>query len=801
MKRRTFLRRTGLVLGTLGIGEASLSLLGDRYYQVLAQPTRRKLALLVGINQYASSQDSPVVLPTLRGCLTDVQLQQELLHYRFGFQAADILTLTNEAATEQNVLDAFLTHLVQQAQPGDVVVFHFSGYGGQVKVSPDGAVQNSLAPADSLLPLGEVPIVNDVLESTLALLVRSLPTRQVTLVLDTSYQAIDIPAQGNLRLRSRPEPTLAFANFAELELQQRLLKTLPHTNTNGKNLERLSQLPAVVLRSSALPGQPGATAFEVQWHGFSAGAFTYGLTQHLWQVTEPQTRYVDLQPITSWVDQLTGTAQQPQWLGISPQAPGTSIYHLSTSLPEGADGVVTAVEGNGQEGVVWLAGLPASVLEHYESSSQLSLIPIGEEDPLTNHQADIQARGSQTLQIKEHSGLSAKVKLLQSASSDQQLRLQVGQWVQETVRVMPQRLGLAIALDASLQRIERVDATSALASIPYISAVVSVDQPADFLLSRVPDPITAQMQLAALPDNSATHSALSDLSSLSSGYGLLAPDRVLIASTVGEKGEAIKIAARRLVPQFQMRLTAKWLCLIANPTTSRLGVQASLDLSTSEHLVSITQATVRAPWSLPHSSQRMSTTTGRLDPEAAQGASRLPIGSQLKLQIQNYSDRPVYWMLLSTDSDTGAVIFYPPITLSTGNSTEPLLKAQDQCLSPGQILQLPPPNVSTRWIANRSGLKELYLVCSRQPLTQTFTQLNTTLSATREVQPSTLVLSNPLEVVQALLQDLHQASTGLSLASEMPQAEPVSWTDNSGEPLTLDVNHWAAFKFVYRVVG
>ena len=53
----------------------------DSYAQNLAKTTRRKLALLVGINQYAARNEW---LP-LNGCITDVELQRELLIHRFSF--------------------------------------------------------------------------------------------------------------------------------------------------------------------------------------------------------------------------------------------------------------------------------------------------------------------------------------------------------------------------------------------------------------------------------------------------------------------------------------------------------------------------------------------------------------------------------------------------------------------------------------------------------------------------------------------------------------------------------------------
>jgi len=84
----------------------------------------------------------------LNGCVTDVELQRELLIYRFGFLAADILILTDAQATRENIETAFVEHLTAQGKPGDVVVFHFSGYGSKVKTGK--TLVNSLVPIDGI---------------------------------------------------------------------------------------------------------------------------------------------------------------------------------------------------------------------------------------------------------------------------------------------------------------------------------------------------------------------------------------------------------------------------------------------------------------------------------------------------------------------------------------------------------------------------------------------------------------------------------------------------------------------------
>lgn len=55
----------------MGFSQLNIQRQGERYGKVLAQSTPRKLALVVGINQYQSQP--------LDGCINDVELQRHLL--------------------------------------------------------------------------------------------------------------------------------------------------------------------------------------------------------------------------------------------------------------------------------------------------------------------------------------------------------------------------------------------------------------------------------------------------------------------------------------------------------------------------------------------------------------------------------------------------------------------------------------------------------------------------------------------------------------------------------------------------
>jgi len=98
-------------------------------------------ALLVGCNYPGS--DSP-----LGGCVNDVNNMYQLLVETMGFPEEDIFMLVDdgEAATEENYpskanIEAGLSYMMQNAQPGDSLLFFFAGHGTQVEddgEEPDG---------------------------------------------------------------------------------------------------------------------------------------------------------------------------------------------------------------------------------------------------------------------------------------------------------------------------------------------------------------------------------------------------------------------------------------------------------------------------------------------------------------------------------------------------------------------------------------------------------------------------------------------------------------------------------------
>ncbi len=727
LKRREFLQQAGRVLAAIGIGDALWLRLGDRYLQALAQPTARKLALLVGIDKYS---DSP-----LRGCVTDVELQRELLIYRFGFAPSDIVTLTDAQATRENIETAFVTHLSEQAKPGDAVVFHFSGCGSQVSSieSPD-IIQNSFVPADDVLPMLGNRAVNDILEETLLLLVRSLATENAIAILDTSYTYPGFSKNGNFRIRSRPRPTVGQPSLAELTFAQGL-KSRSNLRTE-----------AVILAAAA----NSQFVAEQEWNGFSAGLFTYALTQTLWWATPASSFSVSFSRAAGTVEQVAGLSQQPQ---IRPDnLTATAAVNLGNLIGNSpADGAVTAVEEGGKTVQLWLGGLSPGVLE----SAGGSVFAVDA------------AEGARLL-LRGRTGLSAKAQVLDKPDRtfDQ---LTVGLLVREEIRVLPRNIGLTVALDSGLERIERVDATSGFATVPQVSAVGS-DQPADYRFGRVPETTLAK-SVSAAPALSQTR------------YGLFSLGQIPIPDTQGDGGEAIKVAVQRLTPQLKAFLAAKLLRLTVNEGSSRLKVRAVLaTLAPQARIVAQREPVaiaVKRSYPVGNRTYRLEPLSTKTEKSANIDLLSVKIGSRIHYRLYNESDRPVYFTVFCSDSAGRLSVF---------GEGKDFAREMSRAIAPGENLSVPAAGAVGLAVSGAIGLTETLIVFSDSPFDRTLAAIEAEMQPTRDTLP--VALSNPLTVARAVLEDLHAAS--------IPEVQKVGI---STDDLALDVSVWATLSFVYRVIG
>ncbi|NER84294.1 MAG: caspase family protein, partial [Leptolyngbya sp. SIO1D8] len=363
IRRRHFLQLAGSTLATLGLSQLDFQRQAHQYNRALAQPTQRKRALLVGINAY------PNPIPSLRGCLTDVELQYELLVHRYGFNPRDILVVSDRSLTlpgqdsvappiRQNILDAFETHLIEQAQPEDVILFHYSGHGAYVLedngIPEFGGINGTIVPVDAREQAGDR--VDDIMGKTLFLLSLALPTDNVTLVLDSCHSGGGV--RGNVTVRAWD---VADARPSDRELAY-------HTEW----MERLNLTPAA-LRSQRQRGiargvalgsaQVDQLAADAAFDGFYAGAFTYLLTRYLWQLPTQQplsNTFANLSRGIRDVANTSGMLQDPIYATAPGEAWETRPTYLLSPPNLPAEGVIRQVEGD--QVVFWLGGMAVNNL-------------------------------------------------------------------------------------------------------------------------------------------------------------------------------------------------------------------------------------------------------------------------------------------------------------------------------------------------------------------------------------------------------------------------------------------------------
>ena len=448
MKRRHFLQFAAATLVSLGLSPFYLQQQSLKYGRILAQQTRRKRALLVGINDYPKGS----IFTNLKGCVTDVDLQHELLIHRFGFSRDDIVTLTNENADRQTILDTFNEFLIKPCQEDDVVVFHFSGHGRRIidpspvrSLSRDRGLDplnSTLVPADDDSLRRQNRTVSDIMGRTLFLLTTALKTPHFTVVLDTCYAGGGI--RGNTRVRSAGDDFELRASPEELAYQQDWLAQL------GLDPGQFTQRREVGISKgiAIAAAQNNQKAVDASFDQFDAGAFTYLLTQFLWHEAESVESVIanvtlNLQE-QSFKQRPLGCVAPLQCNALQPRSQLLPIYFVNPQETESApaEAVIQAV--NGDRATIWLGGSDANSIVTYGPAAEF--MPVGKN------------RAGRVLKVLHRTGLSAEVQLSQLLPTGTELRTKVplsqlfpeGTLLREAARVIPRNVTLRVGLDPSL---------------------------------------------------------------------------------------------------------------------------------------------------------------------------------------------------------------------------------------------------------------------------------------------------------------------------------------------------------------
>jgi len=697
----------------------------------------------VGINGYGGNNQ-------LNGCVTDVDLQRELLIHRFGFHPQDILTVTDESEikpTRNNILQAFEQHLIQQAEPDDVVVFHFSGHGSQV-IDPNSSfsdrLTSTLVPKDREVILGTAPhsntaeinLISDLTGGTLFLLMAAIKTENLTAVLDTCHSGGG--TRGNLKIRAIPSSSSreSYISPKELDYQEKWRSKLQMTTEQFR--QQRKTVPKGVLLTAAKREQ---WATDRAFSGFYAGAFTYAMTQYLWQETGDRALIHGF-----WDFARLTTAMATQWQIPTYQVPPDRnnehqpIYFLNKQFPP-ADAVI--LDQSEDRVKVWLGGVSASTFAAFNRGAVFSVFDQKGEE-----------RG--WVQLESREGLSAIGKLI---AKDKQDIINPSKFLQEKTRVIPKGFRLTIGIDPSLNLAQVQGKAEDLFSHQRFDFVLLSQQGVSYILGKM----TKEHQEAIVKarDGSSRLQATNEMAipALNS-IGLFDSGFDRIPDSFGKEDETLEEALARLRSKFLSLLATQLIKLVLNANSSRLKVLAQLKVKQkgSEVFTSL---------------NRISTTR------------ELPVisvGSQVHFQVTNQESNDLYLTVLVIDPNGRISIIFP--NHWSGETETTMIKA-------GETRIIPEPEADT-WqliVGEPLGRVEVLVIASLTPINEGLKAVQSLAREQGQSRGPIALGDDATETVDRILTDLDRGSRHQTASSSLTydynlnainttQIAPISMTFN-----------------------
>lgn len=755
MKRRHFLQFAASTLGTIALSQWDIMRQGDRMARVLAQPGNRKLALLVGINDYSTAS-----INSLGGCLNDVEMQKHLLVHRFGFAPDDVMMVWDNAETADrkptraNILSAFENHLIAQAQPGDVVLFHYSGHGSLVR-DPNPLTLEScdkgVCEQNGTLVMNE-PIasetdrevaVSDIMGKTLFLLMSALKTDNVTVVLDSCHSGAGLRGNATVRAaRDRAGLRSLVPSQAELDYQQQWLDKLEWSETEFQQRRQAGIAKGVAIGSA----RRSQLALDAQFSGFQAGAFTYFLTRYLWQ--QPSTETTDriytnlIRSTRSYAAAQNHISGQEPIFEFAPQNhPQTQPLYFCQIATPSAEAVITNAR-NPEQIEFWIGGVSSQNIENAKAGLLFNVL-------------DNSGKVVGEIEYLDRYELYGIGKLINGKIDE----IQPGQLLRERIVGIPANPVLKIGLDRSLG----TDADVAQTELGGKSRVevVPANAPMDYLLGRLTAEVAQQLgEDRDLP--------------LADSIGLFSSDLVPIDGTFGRSGEPVISAINRLTPRFRSLLAHQILEPLKTGSSSPL--QVSAEILTKDNSI--------APFAIASRGAIESTNSER---SLNSTFPQYPTGTTLQIQVENQEPfQSLYLSVLTIGANGDIDILYP------ANWNEPEAAS---LIETGDSLTVPRPEDSIELtIQGSSGFPEILILTSAEPLRNALQGLQT-IARDRRVDRGFLRLRDDesVDIFGLLLGDVNQISRSRmgDGAIEIVPADAIAY----------DISAMAVLSTVIEVVG
>lgn len=759
IKRRQFIQFAGGVLVTAGLHQINPGQ-EEKSFAIAAGNKARKLALLVGINRYQQSNR----FPDLKGAVTDVELQKQLLIYRFGFEPEDIQVLTDEKATRQGIIQAFEDRLIGQAQPGDIVVFHFSGQGDRI-LDPDGAGSDGFI--GTLVPFDSAPnsdgAVGDITQSLLWLLMAGINTEKVTLVLDSCLAGRS--SRGGLGVVSNFNSGKYRVSQEEISDRNGWLRRLGLSNDELSRQRNIGIPKGVIISGDKGDG----LAKELLFNDVYAGAFTYWMTQYLWQETGSERVESAVINISRGLERFS--SQFPELIvKFNSGNEKQPTYFISPQMPP-AEAAITKVTGNVV--TLWLGGINPESLAAFDSGAILTIV-------------DNEGNKQGLVELESRQGLVGQGKIIEGLSNG----VKSGVLLQERIRGIPDNLTLRMGIDPSMAR-DKMAIKSALQGIKGIEIIEEGE--IDYILSRMTTAYQDKLkeregnQQRASQKSQIEKSDSSQKSDFSvkelfylnyaavvtippvGSIGLFSPKIEIVPNSFGLENETITNGITRLIPKLKSLLAVRLVKLALNPNSSQLNAVANMTLEGEEGLVIGEVGTLRCPtYNLtkqagirqekpvrcPSHGSIIGGFSGNSD---RKNIPTLPVGTKLQFHITNNEPRDIYGCIIVIDSHTEMTVLFP----NQWTASEDVMRIKIE-----ETLHVPNLNKDNFSLVTQppAGIVEVLIIASSKPLENTLKALRTIASSRGQGGgPLTVDTANqPTEIVTNLLNDLDGSNSSNS---------------------------------------
>lgn len=267
----------------------------------------------------------------LDGAVNDVNLMKGVLQ-SLGFQ--DFVVLTNQQATADAILQALQKNLVDDAQPGDLRFFYYSGHGNHIRnlaSTEQDQDDQTLVPADNWR---NVPDIRDK-EISRILFAAARKGVIVTFIADSCHSGSLARGSWNSTGKARTNSGTR-AGTPGAALREQVVKDPADTDPATHRPIDPEALGVLTLAAA----QPNQEAREIQTEAGPHGAFTWALSQALRYASEPVDRIFARTVAAMGAN---GALQQPAMGGASRFS--KTIFGQAPTAGGGLTVVVDSVKG------------------------------------------------------------------------------------------------------------------------------------------------------------------------------------------------------------------------------------------------------------------------------------------------------------------------------------------------------------------------------------------------------------------------------------------------------------------------